>query len=101
MARKRTEDSAVLEVPKSDPSEATPDVKETKPKAAKDQALVDVLKDRLEILTKQVQGFERLQERIKGIEQDLVDISNVLSLTFGEPIKTKLSGIVVRQVGRR
>jgi len=70
MARKKAEEGAVLEVPKTDPSEATPDVKESKPKAAKDQALVDVLKDRVEILTKQVQGFERLQERKLATSHD-------------------------------
>ncbi len=101
MARKKSDEGAVLEVPKTDPVEASKELKEDKPRASKSEGLADVLKERVEILTAQVQGFERLQERVKGLEQDLVDISNVLSLTFGEPIKTKLSGIVVRQVGRR
>lgn len=101
MARKKAEEGAVLEVPKTDPVGQESDVKQEKPKAAKSHDLVDVLKERVELLTEQVKGFERLQERVRGLEGDLVDFSNTLSLMFGEPLKTKLSGIAIRHIGRR
>lgn len=101
MARKKAEESNVLEVPKTVPVSQESEAKQEKPKAAKSQDLVDVLKERVEILTENVKGFERLQERVRGLEGDIVDITNVLSLMFGGPLKAKLTEIAVRHIGRR
>lgn len=83
---------------------ASEEVKETasEPKPAKqDKALIDVLKERVEILTGQVKDYEKLAVRIDGLGQDLCDFAVVLGKMYGDPIKGELSRIALRHKGDR
>lgn len=67
----------------------------------KEKALIDVLKERVEILTGQVKDYEKLAVRIDGLGQDLADFAVVLGRMYGDPLKGELSRIALRHKGDR
>ena|SRR3990167_1920724 len=102
MAKKAT----VLEIPKpveagESNAKAQPPEPKPQPKPKKENELVDVLRERVEILTEQVKGFEKINERMRELELDLADFAVALHKVWGDPLGMRLREIANRSVGRK
>lgn len=94
----RPKKNLVEELVESEAAEAAVAEAEEAPKSSKAD-LVDVLKDRVEILTAKVKDYEKLAARLDGLGEDLGAFAVVLGRIYGDPLKGELSRIALRHKG--